>query len=493
MPDNMNFNNGNIPGYHNPPQNMGQSPNVPPILSPNSVSQPSMPQLAPAAPVIPLAPAAPAAPQANGGVPGPAMPSYTPAPEGKPSEKKNGKSQEKKSKKGRVVRVILCCILAGCFAGLSSMTLYTYFVRPKLEAEAVAAAERVANKNQGGSDSPIKRRTTRKKAVTTIFEGERDSVILDKKIVDTSETYTPAEIYAANVNSTVGITTSIDVNYYGYKTTAAAAGSGFILTEDGYIVTNHHVIEDGKDIKVTTYDGTIYDAELIGYDMNDDLAVLKINASGLVPVILGDSSKLNVGDGVLAIGNPLGELTFTLTTGVVSASRRSITIQDRHMYLMQTDCAINSGNSGGPLFNMHGEVIGITNAKYSSLGVENIGFAIPINNARDIIFSMIQRGYYTKPDVGFETEAAYISSKYPINYGIGIFNLKKDSTGDAAGLQNSDVIVQINSVPVNNPDDLYFAVVDAGIGNTITLLVYRDGDTFEVELEVGEIEYPNKE
>lgn len=178
---------------------------------------------------------------------------------------------------------------------------------------------------------------------------------------------TASEIYARYVNSTVGITTAVTTNLFGRQTTSAASGSGFILTSDGYILTNYHVIEGSGQIAVALYSGTSYSAKVIGYDETNDIAVLKIDASDLTPVVVGSSSDLEVGEDVVAIGNPLGELTFSLTTGVVSALNREITVSSGvTMNLIQTDCAINSGNSGGALFNMHGEVVGITNAKYSS-------------------------------------------------------------------------------------------------------------------------------
>ncbi|MBP3210808.1 MAG: trypsin-like peptidase domain-containing protein, partial [Oscillospiraceae bacterium] len=197
---------------------------------------------------------------------------------------------------------------------------------------------------------------------------------------------TPAEVYEQNVNSTVGITISGQTtSRYGYGYTFQAAGSGFIITSDGYILTNYHVIADSEKVTVATYDNETYDAKVIGYDESNDIAVLKIEAEGLKPVTLGDSNSLRVGDTVLAIGNPLGELTFSLTRGIVSALSRSVAMSSGStMSLIQTDCAINSGNSGGALFHEYGEVIGITNAKYSSSGYsgeasfDNIGFAIPI-------------------------------------------------------------------------------------------------------------------
>ncbi len=202
---------------------------------------------------------------------------------------------------------------------------------------------------------------------SVILQGNRENSVIDIVEVDTGKILTAAEVYAANVQSTVGITTSITTNYWGYQTTSAASGSGFIVTDDGYIITNFHVIEDSDSITVSLYNGDTYDAALVGYDKSNDLAVLKIEAEELAPVILGDSDNLNVGDSVVAIGNPLGELTFSLTSGSISAKDREVTMSNSlTMNLLQTDCAINSGNSGGALFNMYGEVIGITNAKYSS-------------------------------------------------------------------------------------------------------------------------------
>ena len=204
----------------------------------------------------------------------------------------------------------------------------------------------------------------------TLTESSRTPATVHVAYQNSDKQMTAAEVYAANVNSTVGVTTSVTTtNFWGMRTNAAAAGSGFIISEDGYIVTNYHVVENGSEIKVATYDGKTYDAALVGYDESNDVAVLKIEASGLTPVVMGSSETLNVGDEVLAIGNPLGELTFSLTKGSVSALNREVTLSSNvTMNLIQTDAAINSGNSGGALFNLYGEVVGITNAKYSSSG-----------------------------------------------------------------------------------------------------------------------------
>lgn len=307
---------------------------------------------------------------------------------------------------------------------------------------------------------------------------------------DTSKKLSAAEVYASNVNSTVGITTTVSTNYFGYETTSAASGSGFIISADGYIVTNYHVIEDSSEITVSTYDGTSYDAALVGYDESNDLAVLKIDASGLTPVVLGDSDALNVGDDVAAIGNPLGELTFSLTTGCVSALNRTVTIENATMNLIQTDTAINSGNSGGALFNMYGEVIGITNAKYSSsssssASVDNIGFAIPINSVKNIVTSIIETGTIEKTYIGVSVSDVPTSVQA---YGISgalVQSVTEGSPAETAGLQTGDVIQSVNGTSISGSSDLVSIVTAASEGDQLVLGIYRSGSTMEITVTVA--------
>lgn len=330
--------------------------------------------------------------------------------------------------------------------------------------------------------------------VSQMFEGERTPTVLETNAIDTSKVLTQAELYAQNVNSVVGITTSITTNYWGYKTTAAASGSGFIITEDGYILTNHHVIENSNSIKVALYNGETYKAELIGYDESNDIAVIKIDAKGLTPVVLGSSDELNVGDEVVAIGNPLGELTFSLTSGYVSALDREITLSSNvTMDLIQTDCAINSGNSGGPLFNMYGEVIGITNAKYSGNGssgeasIDNIGFAIPIDNVRSIFKSIIENGYVSKPYIG--VSVADVSSEtqsYGLPAGAAVKEIVEGSPAEQAGLEINDIITEANGKEIKSSSDLVDMVKSASVGDVLKLKVYRQGKTIDIDITVSE-------
>lgn len=324
---------------------------------------------------------------------------------------------------------------------------------------------------------------------STINVGNRSSSIINVNNVNTEEEMSATEIYATYVNSTVGIKTETTTNYFGHTTTSATAGSGFILTADGYIVTNYHVIENAQKIQVTTYDNTSYNALLVGYDESNDIAVLKIEAENLTPVVIGDSSNMNVGDDVVAIGNPLGELTFSLTGGKVSALNREVTTSDGvTMELIQTDCAINSGNSGGALFNMHGEVIGITNAKYSTsssseASIDNIGFAIPISNVIDIIESIIEKGYVSTPYIGVTVTNA--SAQYSFD-GALVAGVSTNSPAQEAGLQEGDVITAVNGEAITGSGDLKSKISSSEVGDILSLEVYRNGETIQINVTVGE-------
>ena len=382
-----------------------------------------------------------------------------------PEQKKKG------GKAGKIVALLLACALVGGGSGFGAAAL--------MQKNASAQPQ---STTQASSDASV------------MLEGKRQTAALQVASIDTGTVLTPSEVYAQNVNSTVGITTSITTNYFGYQTTAAAAGSGFILTQDGYILTNYHVVENSNSITVTTYDGTAYDAQLIGYDESNDIAVLKVDATDLTPVVLGDSDTLNVGDTVVAIGNPLGELTFSLTTGAVSALNRPVTFSTgTTMNLIQTDCAINSGNSGGALFNLYGEVIGITNAKYSSssssseASIDNIGFAIPIDQVRSIFESIITNGYIVKPYIGVTvSDVSSESQSFGLPQGAAVRSVTENGPAAEAGLQENDIITTVNGETITGSNDLVKLVTSSSAGDTLELTVYRQGQTLTLTLTVGE-------
>ena len=387
--------------------------------------------------------------------------------------------KQKSGAKGIIAAAVACSILGGAVGAGGTYAGMRYFGTQTAQA---AAVEKTSEKTDDSE----------KKSTQLLTAGDNKKNVTET-VVANGSLMTASEVYEKNVDSTVGITTSISTtNYFGYKTTAAASGSGFILSEDGYILTNHHVIEGANSITVTAYDGTTYDAELIGSDESNDIAVLKIDANGLTPVVLGTSDDIKVGDQVVAIGNPLGELTFSLTSGVVSALDREVTTEKATMNLIQTDCAINSGNSGGALFNMYGEVVGITNAKYSSGGngeasIDNIGFAIPIDSVKSLVESLIEDGYITKPYIGVYVDNV---SEDAVNYGLpkgaSVKQIIEDSPAEKAGLKVNDIITEANGEEISSSNDLVKIVRKTEPGAKLTLKVYSQGEYKTVELLVEE-------
>ena len=333
---------------------------------------------------------------------------------------------------------------------------------------------------------------------TSINVSSRPATQVAIQQVDGKTAMSDAEVYAANVNSVVSINTTgtSGTNFFGQPVQTASAGSGFVLTKDGYIVTNYHVVKDADTVKVTMYNGDEYDAKYVGGDEDYDIAVIKVEAADLQPVTLGDSEKLNVGDHVLAVGNPLGELTFSLTAGVVSALDREVTLSGNvTMELIQTDCAINSGNSGGALFNSYGEVVGITNAKYSSssssgsASIDNIGFAIPINHVKNIITSIIEKGYIVKPYIGVSvTSVSSEMVSYGLPQGAAVKVVSENSPAEKSGLKVNDIITAINGDAITTSGELVKIVSACQPGDEITLTVYRQGESeqFTLTLTVGE-------
>lgn len=329
---------------------------------------------------------------------------------------------------------------------------------------------------------------------TTLYESNREPTAVNVSYTNTGKEMTAEEVYATWVSSTVGISTEIvTANVFG-QTVSAAAGSGFVISSDGYIVTNYHVIDGASTIKVTFYDGSVYDAKLVGGEQTNDVAVLKIEATGLTPVIIGDSDAANVGQSVTAIGNPLGELTFSQTAGIISAKDRTVTMSDgTKLNMLQTDCTINSGNSGGPLFNSYGEVIGITSAKYSNNGsssatIEGIGFAIPINDVVNIIQDLIEHGYVTgKPNVGIlldDVDAA--AQRYGIPAGSEVMAVLEGSCAEKGGLQVGDIVTAVDETTVQSTAELQSAVKNYRSGDTVTFTVYRNGETIRLLLTLDE-------
>lgn len=264
------------------------------------------------------------------------------------------------------------------------------------------------------------------------------------------------------------------------------AGSGVIISKDGYIVTNNHVVSGATSLKVTTTDGTEYDASVVGKDSQTDLAVIKVDANNLQAATLGDSDILQVGDPAIAIGNPLGELGGTVTTGIISATDRQITIDDETMTLLQTDAAINPGNSGGGLFNADGNLIGIVNAKESSTGIEGLGFAIPITPAQDIITELMQNGSVTsRPalNVSLYDYTSNNQGQYSKHEdGCYIVQIVKNGAADKAGLKQNDRILSFDGEQIQSTSDVKNVLKKHKIGDTVKMVVERDSKKVTVEI-----------
>ena len=377
--------------------------------------------------------------------------------------------RHKKGGVGKFIALVLACAIAGGGAGVGGAYLY--------------------NRMAASSSS------------TVIYEEDRPQV---RTVLNTNngQPMTPEQLYAANLASCVGIMVNTTQNIWGQTTTSAASGSGFVLSRDGYIATNYHVIESavknsGVTIQVSFANGDKYDARLVGGEKDNDVAVLKIEAAGLTPVTLGDSSKLVVGEAVYAIGNPLGELTYSLTDGIVSALDRLITTGENGdsttLNVLQTNCAINPGNSGGPLFDSYGNVIGITTAKYtqSSSGVsaEGLGFALPINDVKEILADLIEHGYVTgKPYMGVRVDnVSQEAQRYGISAGAVIVSVAEGSCAQKAGLQVNDIITAIDSTAIDSSSALTAALTTGyKAGDTATLTVIRNQQEMKLTITFDE-------
>ena len=326
---------------------------------------------------------------------------------------------------------------------------------------------------------------------TTIQQSDRQPVTVQVKKVDGQTKMDPATVYASVVNSAVSINCSAtSTNIFGQQTQTASSGSGFIITEDGYVVTNYHVVSGASSVQVTLYNGDTYDATVIGGDSDYDVAVLKINATGLTPVTLGNSADVNVGDSVLAIGNPLGELTFSMSGGYVSSCNRAINVDGTPFNMIQVDCSINPGNSGGPLMNLYGEVVGIVSAKYStysSTTVEGLGFAIPIDDVKSIITDIMENGAvtgkaYMAVTVGTMNSQMAAQYSIDIDQGVFVYSVVKGGAGDKAGLRLGDVITKMGDTTLTSRQDLSAALKSYRAGDTATLTVFRDGSYITTDI-----------
>ena len=374
-----------------------------------------------------------------------------------PWDKNPGGSPKKKGGSGlsgKIVALALVCALVGGFIGAG-----------------VSGATTKVNK-------------------TSVQVSDREVAQVQTVKVDGKTQMSMSEVYASNVNSVVSINVSATTNYFGQTVQTAASGTGFFITQDGYILTNHHVISGASSVKVTLYNGETYDAKVIGSDEDYDIAVLKIDVTGATPVVLGDSSKVAIGESVAAVGNPLGELTFSMSEGIVSCVNRAINVDGTPFNMIQVDCSINPGNSGGPLMNLYGEVVGIVSAKYStysSTTVEGLGFAIPIDDVKSIITDIMENGAvtgkaYMAVTVGTMNSQMAAQYSIDIDQGVFVYSVVKGGAGDKAGLRLGDVITKMGDTTLTSRQDLSAALKSYRAGDTATLTVFRDGSYITTDI-----------
>jgi len=309
----------------------------------------------------------------------------------------------------------------------------------------------------------------------------------------TDNALSAVEIAELGRQQVVGITTEITTtNVFGQEAIGRVSGSGFILSREGYILTNYHVIEGANRIMVMLDDYSMHEAQLIGGEgVTSDMAVLKIDATALdlSAAVIGNSSEMRVGSPIYAIGNPLGELTFTITSGIVSALNREVTIgQGQVLNMFQIDAAVNSGNSGGPVYNEMGEVVGIVTAKTALEGVEGIGFAIPIDDAMYYATQLIEQGYIPRPHLGIApaTVSDHEIQYYHTTPGVRVESVYPGTAAEQGGLEVGDIITAINGVQIRTAEELRARIASYAPGVTVVLTVFRGGSQFDLPIVLGD-------
>ena len=313
------------------------------------------------------------------------------------------------------------------------------------------------------------------------------------KLLASGEYLTPGQVYERNVDSVVAITVQVEgYDDYGRPTAGFSSGTGFFISADGYVITNYHVIEGGTKVTVTTHDDRDFDAEIIGFEDSNDLAVLKVEGENLPYATIGSSSQLQVGDQVVAIGNVLSTFASSLTVGYVSGVDRVVDTDGDAMNMIQTDVAINSGNSGGPLFNMKGEVVGITTAKFSGqsssgVSIEGIGFAIPMDDVTGMIEDLRKFGYVTGAYLGVMVMDVDSSAQYyGVPAGAYIESVTPGGAAEKGGIQAKDIVTEIGGYPVTSVSDLTRVLRKFEAGDVVSVEVYRAGQTKTLSVTLDE-------
>ncbi len=401
-------------------------------------------------------------------------------------------NNEKKKKKNGIqvgVAVLLSCVAMATVIGLFAGVLLSnrYLLTRDAAAAAVDAPEQAPQAVATAVPAPALQSNPAAKDTA-----EANDAVVKSDGFAYDGTFTRAQICEIAAPSVVGIDIVSPVTYWGQTYEAEGSGSGVILTEDGYIATCAHVVENASKIKVYLNDDTEYEATLVGQDKRNDIAIIKIDAANLTAAEIGDSDMLTVGEDVIAIGNPLGELRGTATSGIISALRRPVTVENSEMELVQTDAAISPGNSGGGLFNASGKLIGIVNAKASGNNAEGLGFAIPINNVLTEINDLLNYGYIKgRAYLGVSTQNVSLRSDYGFwSYSsvscVQVVDVAAGSAAEAAGIQINDLILAVNETRVTSNSDLSDMISSFNAGDTAKITLQRAGRQMEVTVTFGE-------
>lgn len=402
-----------------------------------------------------------------------------------------------REKRSVSLTALICCVLAtALLAGVAGGFITGAYLNQSRQS--VSAAEPLPDAGRaddGAADQPAA--TQPPSAASSLVQSGSIS------------TYTRAQIIEMAAPSVVGIDVTLPstgsgfsfgwgygYGYGGSTPEASGAGSGVIITSDGYIVTCNHVVENATSILVTLSDDSKHEATIVGTDGRNDLAIIKIEASGLVPATLGDSDMLTVGEDIIAIGNPLGELRGTATGGMVSALNRNMSIEGANMVLLQHDAAVSPGSSGGGLFNASGSLVGIVNAKASSSSAEGLGFAIPVNSVKQIIDDLINFGYVKgRAYLGVYTQNVTLRSDHGGWGGyfggtgtscVQVAQVMAGCAADKAGIQANDLILAVDDVQITSNDTLSSAIGAYNAGDSATLTIQRDGQQMQVTVTFGE-------
>lgn len=410
---------------------------------------------------------------------------------------KNSTEKKKKKKKGAGVAFILilcfiCALLGGIAASIFTAQYMTGDGLAVLRSRASSAESAVLSEETSGEVA-----AEAKSEPGTLFPFFKPNAITIAASEPTPQPDLPAsEVYDIACSQVVSIATDIvNVDRYGNRTPSAISGSGFIISSDGYILTNYHVVEyavsAGINVTVTLYDGSIYVGSVFGTAREKDLAIIKIDKDDLKPASLGNSDTVSVGDTVYAVGNPYGVLEFTMSVGHISALDRLIATEESDenaCSMFQIDAAVYSGNSGGPAYNSHGEVIGIVSAKYSTDGMEGIGFAIPVNDALPVVAELLDKGYIggrAALNASFDERYNLVYSRYyGLPEGAYVYSVEPGGCADKAGIRSGDIIMRFGDYIISSYSDIARAIKNCKAGETVEIIAFRASDSTLVSADV---------